>query len=90
MSYVLVSYTVRDYAQWRAVFDADTVLQRHAGVFVRHVLHDDKRKTHVTLVAHIKDRSKALELSRRKDLPKLIEKAGLLRETVQYKWLGEH
>lgn len=89
MSYVLVNYTVRDYARWRNVFDADTVVQRAASVFVRHVLHDEKRETRITLIAHIKDRSKAAALSRRKDLPKLIEQAGVLRETITYKWLCE-
>ena len=89
MSYVLVSYTVRDYARWRTVFDADTVVQRHACVFVRHVLHEDKNETRVTLVAQVKDRRKAIALSRRKELPKLIEQAGVLRDTIRYKWLCE-
>jgi hypothetical protein len=89
MSYVLVSYTVRDYARWRAIFDADTVVQRRAGVFIRHTLHDEKNETRITLIAQVKDRRKAIELSRRNDLPKLIEKAGLLRDTVKYKWLCE-
>jgi hypothetical protein len=43
----------------------------------------------VTLIAQVKDRHKAFALSRRQDLPKLIEKAGLLRDTVKYKWLCE-
>lgn len=89
MSYALVSYIVRDYARWRAVFDDDTVVQRHAGVFVRHTLHDDKNETRITLIAQVKDRRRAIELSCRKDLPKLIEKAGLLRDTIEYKWLCE-
>lgn len=89
MSYVLVSYTVKDYARWRTVFDADTVVQRSAGVFVRHVLHDENNDTRVTLIAQVKRRRDLIALSCRKDLPKLIEKAGLLRDTVKYKWLGE-
>lgn len=89
MSYVLVSYTVRDYARWRAVFDTDTAVQRDAGVFVRHVLHHEKNDTRIVLVAHIKDRCAALALSRRDELDDLIKQAGLLRETVKYKWLGE-
>jgi hypothetical protein len=89
MSYVLVSYTVRDYARWRSVFDADTIVQRHAGVFVRHMLHDEKHETRITLVAQVKNRRDAIALSRRKELPKLIEQAGVLRETVKYKWLCE-
>ncbi len=89
MSYVLVSYTVKNYARWRVVFDDDTVVQRRAGVFVRHVLHDEKDDTKVTLVAQVKSRRDLLALSRREDLPKLIEKAGLLRDTVKYKWLCE-
>jgi hypothetical protein len=89
MSYVLVSYTVRDYARWRSVFDADTVVQRRAGVFIRHLLHDDKQETRITLVVQVKNRRDAIALSRRKELPKLIEQAGVLRETVKYKWLCE-
>ena len=89
MSYVLVSYTVRDYARWRAVFDADTVVQRDAGVFVRHVLHHEKDDTRILLGAHIKDRCAAIALSRRDELDDLIKQAGLLRDTVKYKWLGE-
>lgn len=89
MLYVLVSYTVLDYARWRAVFDADTVNQRRAGVFVRHTLHKEKSETRITLIAQVDDRCKAIELSRREELPKLIEQAGLLRDTVKYKWLSE-
>ena len=89
MAYVLVSYTVRDYARWRAVFDADTVTQRRAGVFIRHALHDDKDETRITLIAQVRDRRKAIELSCREELPKLIKEAGLLRDTVEYKWLCE-
>jgi chlorite dismutase len=89
MSYVLVSYAVKDYARWRAVFDADTIVQRRAGVFVRHVLHEEKNHHRVTLLAQVRNRSDAMALSRRKDLDKLIEKAGLLRETVKCTWLGE-
>jgi hypothetical protein len=89
MSYVLVSYTVRNYARWRAVFDADTVVQREAGVFVRHVLHHENDDTRIILIAHIKDRCAAIALSRREGLEALIKKAGLLRKTVKYKWLDE-
>jgi hypothetical protein len=89
MSYALVSYAVRDYARWRSVFDADTVVQRHAGVFIRHLLHDEKHETRITLVVQVKNRRDAIALSRRKELPKLIEQAGVLRETVKYKWLCE-
>ena len=89
MMYVLVSYTVLDYARWRAVFDADTVAQRRAGVFVRHALHDEKNETQITMIVQVEDRSRAIELSRREELPMLIEKAGLLRDTIKYKWLCE-
>ena len=89
MLYVLVSYTVLDYARWRAVFDTDTVVQRRAGVLVREVLNDEKNDTRVTLVAQVKRRRDAMALARRKELPKLIEKAGLLPETVSYTWLRE-
>lgn len=87
--YIQVRYRVRDYARWRAVFDADTDEQRRADVFVRHVLHDDKDPNHITLIAQIKNRTGPVSLSRRKDLDTLIEKAGVLRDTVRYRWLGE-
>ena len=89
MMYVLVSYTVLDYARWRAVFDADTVAERRAGVFVRNALHDEKNETQITMIVQVEDRSRAIELSRREELPMLIEKAGLLRDTIKYKWLCE-
>ena len=89
MLYVLVSYTVLDYARWRAVCDTDTVVQRRAGVLVREILNDEKNDTRVTLVAQVKSRRDAMALARRKELPKLIEKAGLLPETVSYTWLRE-
>jgi hypothetical protein len=89
MHYILVRYQVRDYARWRAVFDADTVDQRRADVFVRHVLHDEKNPNHITLIAHVEDRTGPIALSRRKNLDELIEKAGLLRDTIRYRWLGE-
>jgi hypothetical protein len=89
MSYALVSYSVLDYARWRAVFDADTVVQRRAGVFIRHVLNNVKNENKVTLVVQVRNRRDAIALAARKELPELIEKAGLLRETVKYKWLSE-
>jgi hypothetical protein len=89
MSYLLVSYTVNDYARWRAMFDADTVAQREAGVFVRHALHHEKDDTCIVLIAHIEDRCALLALSRRDEIDDLIKQAGLLRETVKYHWLDE-
>jgi hypothetical protein len=89
MSFALVSYSVRDYARWRAVFDADTVVQRRAGVFVRYVLNNVKNENKVTLVVQVRSRREAIALSCRKELPELIEKAGLLCETVKFKWLSE-
>jgi|GEM_PF-1455528 len=87
--YIQVRYRVRDYARWRAVFDIDTAEQRRAGVFVRYVLCDDKDPNEITLIAQIKNREGVISLSRRKDLGTLIEKAGVLRDTVRYRWLGE-
>lgn len=87
--YIQVRYRVRDYARWRAVFDDDTVHQRKADVFVRHVLHDEKDPNQITLIAQVKNRAGPVSLSRRKNLDELIEKAGVLRDTVRYRWLGE-
>lgn len=89
MRYILIQYTVRDHARWRAVFDADTVHQRKSSVFVRQVLHDESDPNRITLIMQINDRAGLYTLARRKNLGDLIEKAGLLRETIRYRWLSE-
>jgi hypothetical protein len=89
MRYIQVRYQVRDYARWRAVFDDDIAHQRGSDVYIRHVLHDEKDPNQITLIAQIKNRAGPIALSRRKNIDELIEKAGLLRSTIRYRWLGE-
>ncbi len=88
MLFVLVHYAVTDYARWRAVFDADTIKQRDAGVQIRYVLRDEKIPNRITLLAQVKDRKRAVHLSQRRELPDLIKKAGVL-QPIKYEWLRE-
>ena len=89
MPYLLVHYSVRNYKRWRKVFDPDTVPQRAAGAHVRYALQDAKDPNHISILAYIDDPKRLDKLMRRKNLPELIKKAGVLLPTVRYRWLKE-
>lgn len=42
MDYVLIIHAVKDYVEWKKVFDAAAALRRHAGEHSYYVLRDEK------------------------------------------------
>ncbi|HSR64980.1 MAG TPA: hypothetical protein VLM17_05170 [Xanthomonadaceae bacterium] len=77
MPYLLVRHGVRDYARWRALFDADAAGQRAAGMHVLHVLRDPADPHVVVFLFEVADRARAEAFMQRPGGGKIAEEAGV-------------
>jgi hypothetical protein len=77
MPYLLVRHGVRDYAHWRALFDADAADQRAAGMHVLHVFRDPENQNIAVFLLEVEDRARAEAFMARPGGEKIAESAGV-------------
>jgi hypothetical protein len=82
MPYLLVRHGVRDYAHWRALFDADAADQRAAGMHVLHVFREpgnppDVAPNVAVFLFEVEDRARAEAFMARPGGEKIAEAAGV-------------
>ena len=77
MPYLLARHGVRDYARWRALFDADAAGQRAAGMRVLHVLRDAADPHVVVFLFEVEDRARAEAYMQRPGAARIAEEAGV-------------
>jgi quinol monooxygenase YgiN len=77
MPYLLVRHGVRDYAHWRALFDADAADQRAAGMHVLHVFRDPGNPNIAVFLFEVEDRARAEAFMARPGGEKIAEAAGV-------------
>jgi quinol monooxygenase YgiN len=75
--YLLVRHGVRDYAHWRALFDADAADQRAAGMHVLHVFRDPADAHVAVFLFEVEDRARAEAFMQRPGAEKIAEEAGV-------------
>jgi hypothetical protein len=64
MGMMIVRPKVRDYGQWRPIFDQHTEMQRAAGLVNPHVYHSaDSNKSEIVVVFDTEDTKKAKEFA---------------------------
>ena len=78
MGMIIIRHKVRDYGQWRPVFDAHAEMQRAAGLTNPRVYHSaDSNKSEIVVVFDTKDTKVAKEFARSPDLKEAMIKAGV-------------
>ena len=86
MPYLLVRHGVRDYAHWRALFDADAADQRAAGMHVLHVFRDPANPNIAVFLFEVEDRARAEAFMARPGGEQSAEAAGV-PPPVDVPWL---
>ena len=78
MGMMIIRHKVRDYGQWRPVFDAHAGMQRAAGLTNPRVYHSaDSNKSEIVVVFDTKDTKLAKEFAGSADLKEAMMKAGV-------------
>lgn len=78
MGMMIIHHKVRDYGQWRPVFDAHAGIQRAAGLTNPRVYHSaDSNKSEIVVVFDTEDTKVAKEFAASADLKEAMMKAGV-------------
>jgi hypothetical protein len=77
MRYMLVRHKVKDFAQWKRVFDSHAAAQRKAGLTVEHVLRNMDDPSEVFLLFEMENVEKAKSFVTSPDVPGAQEASGV-------------
>jgi hypothetical protein len=85
MGMMIVRHKVRDYGQWRPIFDGHVEVQRAAGLINPRVYHSaDSNKSEIVVVFDTKDTRMAKAFAASADLKEAMIKAGVLDTPTIY------
>jgi heme-degrading monooxygenase HmoA len=78
MSYLVIRHKVKDYAKWKAAFDAHASTRKAQGSKGGQLLRDTEKPTDVVIVLEWDNLDKARAFSQSDDLRKTMERAGVI------------
>jgi hypothetical protein len=85
MGMMIVRHKVRDYGQWRPIFDQHAEMQRRAGLINPRVYHSaDSNKSEIVVVFDTEDTKKAKEFAASADLKEAMMAAGVIDTPTIY------
>ena len=85
MGMMIIRHKVRDYGQWRPVFDGRAEMQKAAGLSNPRVYHSaDSNKSEIVVVFDTEDTRKAKEFAASAELKEVMAKAGVLDAPTIY------
>ena len=85
MGMMIIRHKVRDYGQWRPIFDGHAEMQKAAGLSNPRVYHSaDSNKSEIVVVFDTEDTRKAKEFAASADLKEVMAKAGVLDAPTIY------
>jgi hypothetical protein len=85
MGMMIIRHKVRDYGQWRPLFDGHAEMQKAAGLSNPRVYHSaDSNKSEIVVVFDTEDTRKAKEFADSTDLKEVMAKAGVLDTPTIY------
>ena len=85
MGMMIVRHKVRDYGQWRPIFDAHAEMQQAAGLSNPRVYHSaDSKKNEIVVVFDTKETKTARDFAASADLKEAMTKAGVVDTPTIY------
>ena len=85
MGMMIIRHKVRDYGQWRPIFDGHAEMQKVAGLVNPRVYHSaDSNKSEIVVVFDTKDTKMAKDFAASPDLKDVMEKAGVVDAPTIY------
>ena len=86
MSFAVVHNAVRDFAEWKSVFDANESRRTAVGLTNGRVFQSDDDPNEVTILYDVADIARAKEFTGSADFKSALERAGVVGPTSFY-WL---
>ena len=85
MGMMIIRHKVRDYGQWRPIFDAHAEMQKAAGLSNPRVYHSaDSNKSEIVVVFDTKETKMAKDFAASADLKEAMTKAGVVDTPTIY------
>ena len=85
MGMMIIRHKVRDYGQWRPIFDAHAEMQKAAGLSNPRVYHSaDSNKSEIVVVFDTKETKAAKDFAVSTDLKEAMTKAGVVDTPTIY------
>ena len=85
MGMMIVRHKVRDYGQWRPIFDQHAEMQKAAGLVNPRVYHSaDSNRSEIVVVFDTEDTKKAKEFAASADLKEAMANAGVVDAPTIY------
>jgi hypothetical protein len=85
MGMMIIRHKVRDYGQWRPIFDDHADMQKAAGLTNPRVFHSaDSNKSEIVVVFETEDTKKAKAFAASADLKEAMAKAGVVETPTIY------
>jgi hypothetical protein len=85
MGMMIIRHKVRDYGQWRPIFDGHAERQKAAGLSNPRVYHSaDSNKSEIVIVFDTEDTKKAKDFAASADLSEVMAKAGVVDAPTIY------
>jgi hypothetical protein len=85
MGMMIVRHKVRDYGQWRPIFDGHVEMQRAAGLINPRVYHSaDSNKSEIVVVFDTENTKMAKDFAASADLKEAMMEAGVLDTPTSY------
>jgi hypothetical protein len=85
MGMMIIRHKVRDYGQWRPIFDGHVEMQKAAGLSNPRVYHSaDSNKSEIVVVFDTQDTKRAKDFAASADLKEAMTKAGVVDTPTIY------
>jgi hypothetical protein len=85
MGMMIIRHKIRDYGQWRPIFDGHAEMQKGAGLTNPRVFHSaDSDKSEIVVVFETKDTKKAKAFAASADLKEAMTKSGVVDTPTIY------
>jgi hypothetical protein len=84
MGMMIIRHKVRDYGQWRPIFDGHVEMQRAAGLINPRDHSADSNKSEIVVLFDTEDTNKAKDFAASADLKEAMIKAGVLDTPTIY------
>ena len=84
MPYILIRQKVRDFAEWKAVFDEHGTMRKATGSKGGYILRNNDDPSEVLVLLEVEDLGRARQFVRSEDLRRAMQRAGVVDQPTIY------
>lgn len=83
-SYMLIRHKVRDFPEWKPVYDAHLPKREEAGLSEKYLLHSAADPNEVFMLFEVQDLDRARHFAESADLREIMQKSGVIDQPDVY------